>query len=312
MSAARDCPSHEERAVALLVHTASVPYIQSVVAYIRQQLSSHLSRPPLYFECSDVSATELPVGTLAFVIGDGFPRFERRPGCRYVFVNFSLVRKLRWWRPLPWAATRWIRSKQRGFAATRELYDMVLDFHPRQTRLLQREVAGRTPIRHFMTGVVSAADRCPQVPLSLRQWDVCLVGTDSSRRARLRGSLESLDVRVSPATASSLDEVLQQCRLVANVHFAPCDTLEAPRVIHALSAGVCLVTEPCYRLEEIATADCYFSVPYRHMPATIARLLRDPTKLEDVSARAVRHMKTEYAARAAESWRAILQEAMEL
>jgi hypothetical protein len=300
------------RPVALLVHEASVPYVRSVVDYVRHQLSLHVGDEPFYAECRDVAKVGVPARSVVFLVGDGFPRYARQPHCRYVFINFSLVRKMRWWKPISPVAAHWLQKKRHALLAKRDQYDMVLDFHPQQTRLLKEELGrSNVPVRTFMTGV---ADDAPSTrrTLSSRQWDVCFTGSESPRRARMRTLLETRGITVSPGTAPGLHKVLCDCRVIANVHFAACDTLEAPRIVHALSAGACLVTEPCYRLIDVAPEYCYVSVPYRRMPAEIVRLLNDTARIDAISRSAVEHIRTHYSVRAEASWRLLVHEALEL
>ena len=152
MSAERDTAT--TRPVALLVHPASVTYVRSVVDFVGAQLALHAGRELFYAETPRVDDVDVPPRSAVFVVGDGFPRFARRPDCRYVLVNFSLVRRLRWWRPIPRSAARWIAGKRRDLLGKRDLYDVVLDFHPRQTALLARELAtAAVAVRGFVTGV---------------------------------------------------------------------------------------------------------------------------------------------------------------
>lgn len=301
----------DPRPVALIVHEASAPYVRPVIEFIRQQLSQHVGRDPLYEECSDIAAARVPQYSVVFLIGDGFPRFLRQPGCRYVFINFSLVRKLRWWKPIPPEAARWIRAKYRALNAKSDLYDMLLDFHPRQASLLGKELP-EIPVRCFMTGVPQHAADASERALHARRWDVCFVGTESPRRTRMRKLLESRGITVSPSTAPDLDEVMGRSRLVANVHFAACDILEVPRIVQAFAAGACLVTEPCHGLADIAPSSCYVSVRYDRMPEAIEGLLRDTARIDAIAQSAATHARTRYAARASASWRSLLREALEL
>jgi hypothetical protein len=308
-------PAREGRSrpVALLVHKASVPYVCSVVDFVRHQLALHLGRPPLYVECADVATAGVPAGSLVFLVGDGFPRYRRQPGCRYVFINFSLVRKMRWWKPISPAAARWIRAKRLALLTKRDLYDMVLDFHPDQTRLLKQELArAGVPVRTFLTGVAVDTRWVAATPLKSRRWDVCFTGSDSPRRARMRALLETRGITVSPGAAPGLHTVIGDCRVIANVHFAACDTLEAPRIVHAFTAGVCLVTEPCYGLAELAPASCYESAPYRRLPMAISELLGDTERIDEISRTAAEYIRTHHVVRARESWRALVHAALEL
>jgi hypothetical protein len=302
----------ERQAVALLVHKTSLLYLGPVVSYIRQQMTLALRYEPLYEECVDVASVGLRPKTLAFIIGDGFPRFQRRNGCRYVFINFSLLRKLRWWLPIPPSASRWIRQKRRQFLEKQDLYDMILDFHPVQTRLLQESGPDEVSVRHFMTGALTSDEGTDRIPLRFRKWDVCFIGTDSPRRHRIRKTLQSRGMIVSPNTTNNLGEVIRQSRLVANVHFVRCDTLEAPRIVHSLSLGACLVTERCYGLGGVAPSNCYVSVPYRQVAVTIERLLKSPATIETIGAMAVNYMKSDYARRAQDSWSALVFEGLSL
>jgi hypothetical protein len=141
---------------------------------------------------------------------------------------------------------------------------------------------------------------------------VCFTGTDSPRRACLRAALESRGIRVSPGEAPGLRAIVSDSRLVANVHYVSCDTLEAPRVMESLSAGVCLVTEPCLGLADLVPESCYVESSYGRMAGVITELLRSPQRLEAVGASAAVYMRDVYAARARDSWRTLLQEAAAL
>lgn len=311
MSACAFSPSRRSSPVALLVHEASVPYVRSVVAFMRRQLELHAGKEPFYAECATVAQACVPVHSVVFLVGEGFPRFERERSCRYVFVNFSVVRRMRWWKPASPAAVEWMRAKRQVLMEKRDQFDMVLDFHPIQTQWLARALAPST-VRTFMTGVSDDVSHAIRKPLSSRRWDVCLVGTESPRRARMRARLEARGLSVSPATAPGLDAVIGDCRVVANVHFAACDTLEAPRVVHALTAGVCLVTEPCLGLEELAPPSCYVTAPFRRMPGVIADLVRDSGRLDAISRAGADHIRGPYGARAEATWRSLVQDALEL
>lgn len=301
------------RPVALLVHAASVTYAGSVVAFIRDQIAAHAGRAPHYAECEDVAAAGVAPGSVVFVVGDGFPRYARMPGCRYVFVNFSLLHRMRWWRPASPAARRWMRAKRDALHARRDQYDMVLDFHPDQALLLERDLArAGVPVRWFMTGVTDDALRASPPAQAQRRWDVCFVATDSPRRARLRASLEQRGLSLSPQTAAGLHTVIRDCRVVANVHFAACDTLEAPRIVHALAAGVCLVTEPCLRLADVAPPACYVTTSYRRMPGVIEDLVRDRARADAIGKSAAEHMRGRYAVSARARWQTLVAEAMAL
>lgn len=297
--------------LALVVHEASVPYVRPVVTFVRRQLAVHGGGDPVYAECRDVAEARVPPGAVVFVIGDGFPRIERLPGCRYVFVNFSLVHPLRWWRPSAPSALRWMRVKRRALLARAGQFDMVLDFHPRQSRWLARALAP-APVRPFPTAVDDSAARHADTPLASRRWDVCLVGTESPRRARLRERFAALGMAVSPPTAPVLDGVLRDSRVVVNAHFAACDTLEAPRVVHALAAGVCLVTEPCVGLDELAPPQCYVSAPYRRLPSVVAALLRDPERMAAIARAGREHWHGSVAPRARAAWRTLIDDAIGL
>ena len=295
----------------LLVHEASVLYVRPVVAFVRRQLALHAGRAPAYLECTEVAQYVPAPGSVVFVVGDGFSGFTRVPGCHYVFVNFSLVRRLRWWRPASPAALRWMHAKRRALLAKRGQFDMVLDFHPRQSQWLKDALA---PVRvaAFATAVEDARCDAPPVPLAERRWDVGFTGTESPRRARLRAQLEGRGLAVSPAFAPGFDTVVHQSRLVLNVHFAACDTLEAPRVVHTLTAGVCLVTEPCLGLADVAPPSCYVTSSYGRIADTVTALLQDTQRIEGIARAAASHMRAHHAPRARESWRAIVRDALEL
>jgi hypothetical protein len=311
MNAAATPSSRRPRPVALLVHEASVPYVRSVVAFMRRQLAVHAGGEPFYAECATVAQARVPAGAVVYLVGEGFPRFEREPGCGYVFVNFSLLRRMRWWKPVLPAAGAWMRQKRRALLARRDQFDMVLDFHPAQTRWLARALAP-SPVRTFMMGVPEEFPHVSRTPASTRRWDVCLVGTESPRRARMRERLQARGLSVSPATAPGLEAVIGDCRVVANVHFAACDTLEAPRVVHALTAGVCLVTEPCVGLDAIAPPSCYVTASYRRMPDVIAGLVADPGRFEAIAQAGADHIRAVYGARADAGWRALVRDSLAL
>ena len=299
--------------MALLVHEASVRYVDPVVAFIRQQLALHSGREPIYGECSDVATARVPAGSVVFVVGDGFPPYVRQHGCRYVFVNFSLLRRLRWWRPVAPATARWMGAKRRALLARCRQYDLVLDFNPRQTRLLERDLAAcAVPVRTFQTSVSATDAGTAAIPLAQRRWDVCFTGTQSTRRTRMRSLLERRGITVSPGVAPGLQTVIGDCRIVANVHFAACDTLEAPRIVHTLAAGACLVTEGCHGLADLVPPSCCVCVPYRRMPGAIDALLHDPVRMAALARAGADYMQMHHAPRAEACWHRLVLQAMAL
>ena len=128
----------------------------------------------------------------------------------------------------------------------------------------------------------------------------------------MRASLEARGISVSPSVAPGVHTVIGDCRIVANVHYAACDTLEAPRIVHAFAAGTCLVTEPCCGLDDVAPRPCYVRTPYGRMPDAIAHLLDHPDEMDAIARRAAAHHGSDYATRAARGWRALVDEALAL
>jgi hypothetical protein len=300
--------------IALVVSPDSVFFIRYVVDYIKKQLAEYSPGGFSYHVCNDLAEFRPPDGSIVFLVGDGLRLYRHDAAALYVFINFSLLYRLVPWHLTSLAGYAWLRGKHKRFAEQVSAFDMVLDFHVRQTRLLTREFGKLGPrFRSFMTDVLLPAGKQERAtPLDEKEWDVCLVGSASPRRLAVRRALLRSGLRLSPDSVHDLHETIRDSRIVLNVHYARCDTLEAPRIIHALATGSCLVTEECLGLEQIAPSECYVSVRYARLADTVRSLLDEPTAITRIGEEAATHMRKNYSVAAKSDWQTIAGDVTEL
>jgi len=294
------------RPVFLVVNRLSYRYIDSVAEYILQTLK-HITGSEVSFELADnVEEIKLPYRSIVFIIGDPFPRFVKDEGCFYIFINFSLLYNVNRNRKLNWRASRWISQKHKAFMKKVKSFDLIVDFYHPQTLLLKQELEDVSiEVMPFLTNVTQKPRIVPS--LKERKWDICVVGTLSSRRIKVYKRLRKLGYQLSPFESSDIQSVIADSKLTLNIHVQDCDTLEAPRVIQTLSLGGCLVTEHCYGLEKIVPNDCYCCVQYSNLVSEIDKLLENIGRIQDMGVKAKRYMQEHYEGNCLRCWESIVE-----
>lgn len=226
-----------------------MPYIRRVAEFIAAQTDSQIEIG------GDVTGSGL-----VFVIGGTLPPIKRRPGTKYVYINFSPVKITGFH---SFKSMLWFR-KMRGIlqARAREV-DAVLDYYPSQTKHLSEII--EVPVFSFPVAVAPV----PRKPV---KYDICFVGTASKRRRRM---VSRIDASFSPRSGLDLEDVAACSRLTLNVHYQRGRHLEVPRIIGSLAAGTPVVSETSLGQENypIRTGD------YRSLPRLVAEELETPTQV---------------------------------
>ena len=303
----------------LVVHPISLHHLKATVAWIVQRLRE-VNRMRWDFASPDVlnpliiakSLTDFncPADAVVLVIGDPFPPFARQPGRTYVFLNFSLLydfSRLANSAARPLADTKarqWIARKHEAMLAKASCYDVVADFLPQQTPLLQAELAEHARVIPFLTPVASGNHHRliqPETP-----WDLCIVGARTERRARLYHDLAALGWRLSPETSADLASTMRACQVVLNLHAYDCPTCEYPRIIVALSLGCPLVTEQCLGLQDLIPSSCYLMGEYADLPRLIGRMMTDGEGRERLGRAGGNWIREVYAPLVDRSWNDLL------
>lgn len=294
------------RPVFLIVHRRSYKYINSVAEYILNSLKLITGSDVMFKLADRIEEINYPSRSIIFIIGDPFPKPVKAEGCFYIFINFSLLYNInKNFRP-DWRARRWINKKHRRFMSKARTFDMILDFYSPQTDLLEQELEGLpVKIMPFLTNVTRKPGIVP--PLNERKWDICVVGSLSPRRTKVYKTLRKLGYRLSNFETPDLQSVIADSKLALNIHVQNCNTFEAPRVIQTLSMGCCLVSEPCYGIEEIIPIDCYCSTVYEDVVSHISELLENPDRIKIIGEKAERYIKGQYADRCFRNWKSIAE-----
>jgi len=292
--------------VFLVIHKVSHGYVASVINYIRAVIQDVTGVKVVERVAERIDEIDFPRSATVFVIGDPFPPFAKRKDCYYVFLNFSLLYNVTQWGSLNWKARIWIHKKHRRFIKKVCCYDMVLDFYKPQSVLMNHELKPMgVKVMAFLTNT-REANPVTRPSLDDRRWDVCVVGNLSRRRRRIYQSLEGLGCNLSPLETDDLASVMRQSKVILNVHFHRCNTMEAPRIIQALNMGCCLVTETCYGLDQLVPGDCYRSVEYADIVQEVVGLLESPPRIVEIERLAKRYMEGEYREKCLASWKEVL------
>ncbi len=279
----------------LIVHSFSFPYVENFVRCLLGILRRHLDAEAQLLIAEAVDAPDYEDG-LVFVIGENFPKFRRRPGCRYVYLNLSVVTLL----GSPFAASlsgyRHVFRKRRMLLAKLPLFDAVLDYYPHQTNVLRRQLS--LPVFGF--DVVVPVKTAP--PVSKRDFDVCFVGGITPRRRRVLDKLRESGFVLSPASGAPIEEIAARSRCCLNVHMERSNHLEIPRVLAAVSAACPVVTESSFGLEDFGAGAFIEEVPYADLVQGVQTMLSDEDHLRQCAERAREWYVENYAPRAERRW----------
>ena len=276
----------------LIVHTNSMTYVRRLVEFLHDALSVQFGDAEV--EVVNDIAEAKAEAPLVLVIGEGFGRFTRRPGTRYVYINLSVVAGLG--NPLATSRQGWrqLRYKRRLLDAKLDLFDAMLDYYPPQTRLVARRLA--KPVYGFLPAVVPHA--APPALMVDRPYDICFIGTMTPRRTAVLDALRTRGLTLSPTSGVDLEEAAGNARLVLNVHMNRSNHLEIPRVVGALSAGSAVLSERSHGLDEVLGGSGVIEVPLRAVVSRAAALVADEGGLQQRAASSSRWYRDVYLPRA--------------
>ena len=283
------------RRATLIVQTFSLSYVENFVRYLYGVLQRHLDPDALLVVCDEIDEADHPDGVI-LVIGENFRPFRRRPGCRYAFVNLSVVTLLG--NPLSASLLghRQVFRKRRMLNAKLPLFDVLLDYYPPQTRKLQRQLP--IPVLGFDVAIAAARP----LPMAERDFDVCFVGGMTARRKQVLDELARRGLALSPQSGAPIEDIAARSRCCLNVHTERSNHLEIPRLVAAFSRGCPVVTETSFGLSDIA-AD-RFASEYR-LPALadgVEAMLADPDRLRRLGADCAAWYRDTYLPRAEARW----------
>ncbi len=289
---------------ALIVHKFSFLYIRHVVTHIHRSLKRGFGDCDLHF-VAEIDEAPVEDGSLVFVIGENLGRHERRPGCTYIFLNFSVVTHLG--NPLNASPQGWraIWRKARLLQTKLDLFDVLLDYWEPQTLNLQRKLS--VPVRHFPCAV--GMDDMPDlVPLNERAFDVCFVGSENPRRAKVLEAIRDAGLTLSPQKDVVFEEVAAQSRICLNVHSHRSNHLETPRLVGAMAANCPVVSERAFGIAEFAPEGTVTTAEIAEIPNRIKALLDRPQVLQTQMDRASDWYQGTYLPRAEAQWTALCAE----
>ncbi|MEM7717665.1 MAG: hypothetical protein AAF222_00545 [Pseudomonadota bacterium] len=283
---------------ALVIHTFSHPFIKNVASFVHAMLRDTIDPEAKLLICDSVDDAQCSENTTIFLIGENFPLFQRRPDCRYVYLNFSVVSVLgsAWETGLQ--ARRAILSKSRMLAKRLPLYDVVLDYYPPQTQVLQKKL--NLPVLGF---AVASPPNPKYTQMQDRAYDVCFVGNLSKRRQTVCEAIENLGFSLSPSTDIVIEDAAAQSRLCLNVHSVKSHHFETPRFVAAFSSGTPVVSEPSFAADMIIDRCHLLEEACSNIPARIQNLLSDQDQLDELGEAVHRWYTNTYFPNAQDSWR---------
>lgn len=283
---------------ALVIHTISYPFIEKVALYIHNELREHFGFTTPLLICDSVDDAQHVEDTTVFLIGENFPVFRRKPRCRYVYLNFSVVTVL----GQPWGtglkARRAIQYKWKLLTTHLPSVDVLLDYYPPQTEVLKRKL--KQPVLGF---AVASPPQHNYTPMHAREYDVCFVCSPNERRLAVRHAIERLGLTLSPSTGIAIEDAAAQSRLCLNVHAVKSHHFETPRFVAALSCGTPVVSEPSFASDTIVDQRFITAGDYSRLPALLAKLLCHPDQLEDMGRKAHHWYAAKYFPEARDQWR---------
>ena len=282
---------------ALVVHSFSYPFIKNVALFIHKAIQTHFDSNAELLICDTVDEAEHGENTTVFLIGENFKPFNRRPGCTYVYLNFSVVTVLgRFWET-GLKARLAIRSKLKRLSGHLRSVDILLDYYPPQTKVLQRKL--KIPVLGFD---VATSLQQEFVPMKDRQYDVCFVGGLNKRRQSVCDAIRASGMSLSPSEGIAIEDAAAQSRVCLNVHSVKSHHLETPRFVAALSAGTPIVTEPSFGAHTVVDRRFVTEKNCAQLPSTVDELLH-AGKLEALGQGARRWYGDTYIPCAQANWR---------
>ena len=282
----------------LVVHYFSYPFIRNVAHFIHETLGDSFERGAALSIREAVDEAEFEENTAVFIIGETFPPFQRQDGCRYFYLNFSVVSVL----GRPWetglAARRAIRHKRKMLAGRLGSVDAVLDYYPPQTRVLQRQLG--LLVLGFDVATVAPAK---SISMRERPYDVCFVGSLNARRRAVCDVIRDRDLSMSPSKDIVIEDAAAQSRVCLNVHSVRSHHFETPRFLAAFAAGTPMVTEPSFGAGGIVDLSHAVEDRCDALPDAVERLLSEDDRLEEMGQNARHWYLATYLPRARKNWR---------
>lgn len=284
----------------LVVQRFSDAYVRNFARFVLDALRRSIDPDAALFLPDEVDDAAYPDG-LVFLIGEKFKPFERRPGCRYIYLNLSVIS----WLGNPFAISldghRVIRRKRQLLAQKLPQIDVLLDYYPAQTARLARELD--LPVLGFD---VAMAPRSP-LRREHRQHDVCFVGGLNERRRTVLNPLSAKGVQLSPHEGAPIEDIAAASRLCLNIHAERSRHLETPRIAAALSVGTPVLTETSYGAGAFAGHGFIVDRPLGQLASTALSLLEDPDRLAALGADAAAWYGEVYYPGALASWESLCQ-----
>ena len=291
--------------VYLIVQDVSFAYVRNVALFIHRMLRQTFGEAAELIVCAELDDAAYSDGALIFVIGENFKRHRRRSGCRYVYLNFSVVEVLGNPLSIGRAGWRMIRRKRAMLDEKRDLYDVLLDYYPPQTRVLARQLD--MPVRGFDVAV-DPEDLSATIPFQDRPFDVCFVGGMSERRRLVVDALKARGFTTSPHHGVVFEDAAAQSRCCLNIHSLRSNHLETPRIVGALAVGTPVVSEHSYGLDGLLPEDLRRSARLGRLADAVEGLLRDAEGAAVLGRRSQNWYVGTYMPKAEENWRTLCRD----
>lgn len=266
----------------LVVHEVSLPYIRRTVDFLHSQLSQCCDEVTLLSVAGSVDEAVIDGPATVFVIGERLPPFTRRPGCFYVYFNFSVVAVIGNPLHMSLKGAKQIWTKRRLLGQKMAQADVIFDYYPAQTRILQKRLP--KPVFGFLP--CSARPDAAEIPMADRAYDLCFVGGVTPRRQRVLDQAEAAGLRLSPARGHDLEDLTAQSRCTLNIHMQVSNHLEIPRIVGSLSTSTPVVTEHSHGLAEIVDSPSVQPGRAQDLIPMAQDLLADSAALETLRQRA--------------------------
>jgi hypothetical protein len=279
----------------LFVRTGSMPYVRRLITSFHQTLCAHYGAETALVLGDAVDAAPLGDADTVLVVGEALGRFTRKPGRRYIYLNFSVVSYLGNPLNMTLNGLRLIQQKRRLLNAKLDLFDAVLDYYPAQTIHLKRHLS--LPVFGFLPTIAPPARS--SLRLDARKYDVCFVGSGSPRRDQLADVLRRRGVTLTPQSGMDLEDFAAQSRCTLNVHLQRSNHLELPRILGAMSAGSPVITEKSYAIEDVIPATTLAAIGnYGSLATLTADALKDMSALQQKADMTDSWYRTSYMPRA--------------
>ena len=240
----------------LVIHPKSYKSVTRVSDYIWERVQEFAGGDAEKHMVEHVDAVDFAKGSTVLIIGEKFRSFEREAGCRYVFLNFSVMHLL----GNPFAcdlyALRMMAAKRKFLRRKLPSLDFVLDYFDEHASVLRRKLD--IPVLTFPVSVTPSAK--PLDPIAARPMDICFVGEMTSRRKKLIAKLD--EFKFGPQNGVVLEDEVERSRITLNVHVRRSNHFEFPRAIAAISRGSVLVTENSFGMSSAIPNDLVIANRY--------------------------------------------------